>query len=153
VTVGPFDGVALRLGGGRCVLGPLGVLLVHRSLRLAEAVARRDGVTFDASVAAALAELTAVVGAEAATARTSANGSAELPPEAGVPPSPGRTLTPGTGGLSTQDVADALSITTRGARALAERGTLRGVKLGGSWVLDPEDVAVYARLRDERKSA
>jgi hypothetical protein len=135
----PYDGPALRLGGGRLLLGPAGTLHVARALELAVRTARRDGIGLSPEVA----QLLDAVQAEAAEV-LSARGRADVRDEQLLPAS-------AVGEIDTTEAARMIGITPRGVRHAAGRGEL-GRKRGGRWVLDRAEVAAYV-MRNERRPA
>lgn len=136
----PYDGVALRLGGGRVLLGPAAVLTVAAALDAAHRAAHRDGIAAPAT----FSDLAATVAAEVPAARASVAGRAEVPPAVELP-----AWGPE---LSTASAARLLGITDRGVRDLASRGSLVARKVGGVWLVDSTSVASYAAQRRGRSA-
>jgi hypothetical protein len=125
-----------HLAGGWLLVAPVDAPAVARALRLARRVGERDGIAPPTS----LLTLMAAVEAAERAALTAANGSAAVPREPDLPQSP-------PDGLSTLEAAVAIGCKPRNVRDLARRAVLSARRHGRAWVLDPGEVAAYARRR------
>jgi hypothetical protein len=137
------DGVALGLGSGQALVGPIGALTVARALEAVERSHRRDGIPPPAHFVA----LRAVFDAAAAEARRSERGRADGPPMPVLPTS--GLFDP----IDSSEAALLLGVTSRQVRRLCGSGAFASARRSAaSWWLERDEV-VARSCQDGRATA
>ncbi len=130
--------MAIALGGGQVLLGPIGSLLVDRALAIAQVDGRRNGLRPPATFTA----LQAILERAAAEARSTAGGSAELPHAAD--PASSTTSPPSSvmvDPVGTATAAKLLGCSARNIRDLASRGVFETATVrGGCWWVERQEI-------------